>query len=207
MKSLITITTCCVSLVSSAFAAETTEKMSKEVSSPAKKECKACDVPSRAALLAGGAAKVSDAKEKCDVECEDKAVHFVVAGMKCGGCSAKLKNALVATEGVTVDKVCHSSGCAVVKLDGAKTDKASVQKAIEKTGLKVAGERVTIPVLGMKCAGCSSNLEELVETVEGCSDAEACHKSKSLVATVDSSKTSQKALEEKIASKGFKIGK
>ena len=159
------------------------------------KECKECKTPSRAALLAGAATKSASSS-----------VQYKLTGMKGEACGTKVESALAAVAGASAEKVCHGSGCAVVNFDPAKTNKEAIQKAIKAAGFGVAGEQVTLSVSGMKCGGCSSGLEEAVETIEGCTDAHACHKSKSLTVLVDTSKTSQKKLEEKILSKGYKIG-
>jgi len=146
-------------------------------------------------------------KEKCDTAKCDKAgsTSFAVTGMTCGKCSAKLTKALEATEGVTVKNVCHKSGCVVVDIDTAKTDKTKVQTAINATGFKVAGEKLSYHVKGMTCGKCSTKLTAALTALEGCKVGKVCHKSGHADVTIDTAKTTEKKVIDAINATGFKV--
>ncbi len=150
-------------------------------------------------------------KSKCDKEACDKATlsensaSYAVTGMTCKGCSKKVKTALASTEGVTLKKVCHKSGCVVVEFDAAKTDKTKIQAAINKTGFKVTGEKLSIPVTGMTCKGCSKKLTTALTGIEGCTVGTVCHKSGHAQVTIDSTKTSIEKVQKVINSTGYKV--
>jgi copper ion binding protein len=150
------------------------------------------------------AAKCDDGSD-CDLASADS-TKFVVTGMTCGSCSDKVKTALTAIDGVTVQKVCHKSGKVCVKIDSAKTDKSKVSEAITASGFKVTGEELTIPVSGMTCGACSKKVTEAITALEGVSSAGVCHKSGKASVVIDSSKTSEAKVMEAINATGFKAG-
>jgi len=124
--------------------------------------------------------------------------------MTCTGCSGKVSKALAAIDGVTTKKVCHKTGCVEFAFDPAKTDKATVVSAVKATGFKVAGEKLSIPVSGMSCSSCSTKVMTALNAIEGCSDAQVCHKSGNATVTIDTAKTSSAKIVEAINNTGFK---
>ena len=184
MKLLITLSSCAIALTSLTQAAT------------CEKGCGKCDVTSRAAALLGGGQVHSQ-----------KSVHYQVTGMKSEESAAQLKAALTAVEGASVEKVCHKSGCAVVKYDDKKTSKEVIQKVITGKGLTVAGERVEISVLGMTCMGCSREVSMALKKLDGCSNTEVSHKTGKAVVTFDAKKISRAQVEAAITASGFKLAK
>ncbi len=184
MKLLITLSSCAIALTSLTQAAT------------CEKGCGKCDVTSRAAALLGGG----------QVQAQ-KSVHYKITGMKSEESAAQLKAALTAVEGASVEKVCHKSGCAVVKYDDKKTSKEVIQKVITSKGLTVAGERVAISVLGMTCMGCSREVSMALKKLDGCLTSEVSHKTGKAVVTFDAKKISRAQVEAAITASGFKLAK
>ena len=60
-----------------------------------------------------------------------------ITGMMCMHCSARVKKALEALDGVAAAEVSHESGSAAVTLSGDVSDDA-LKKAVEDNGYKVA---------------------------------------------------------------------
>ncbi len=192
MKLLYTITSSIVIAVSSVTASA---------------ECKSCDKEAKCATCEQGKCSKEECKNGC--KCEAKAVatpdaQFAVTGMTCKMCAKKVTEVLTAIEGITIKKVCHKLGTVSVDIDEAKTNKEAVATAINATGFKVIGEKLSIPVSGMTCTKCSGKVTAAVKALEGVSSCSICHKSGHADITVDTSKTSKEKIFEAINATGFK---
>jgi len=139
--------------------------------------------------------------------CSADKVTFAVDGLTCGGCENKLSKAFASTEGVTVEKVCSKSGKACLKYDSEKVSKEDLMAVVAKSGFKLKGEQVTLPVNGMTCGGCSSKVSKALASLEGVSDSSVCHKSNKAVVTFDPSKTCATSVTKAINNTGFKVAK
>jgi len=151
-------------------------------------------------------------KSKCAAsgECDSSKVAegqerhtYVVKGMTCGGCSGAITKSLAKVEGVTVKKVCHESGCAVVDYDPAKVKAADVQAAITTGKFAITAERFTVPVSGMTCTKCSGKITKALGEIEGVTVKTVCHKSGKAVVDVDTSKSNRAAVVKAITASGF----
>ena len=150
-------------------------------------------------------------KSKCkEAECDKTAAKdlevasYSVSGMTCGACSGAISKRLGAIDGVTVNKVCHSSGCAVVHYDPKKVKKADLVAAINQGKFKITAEQITVPVSGMSCGKCSSKLTKALSAVEGVKVNGVCHKSGKAVVELDPAKGSRDAVVKAIVASGFK---
>ena len=172
-------------------------------------DCKGCE---KGKCDATTCAKEGCSKEGCKDGCAcdttakagTENVHFAVTGMTCDGCSKKVTADLSALEGVTVKKVCHKSGCTIVNFDTTKTTKEKIQQAITTSGFKVVGEKLSIPVTGMTCDGCTKTLTKALTALEGCTVGTVCHKSGHAEVLIDSAKTNKAKVVETINTAGFK---
>ncbi len=170
-------------------------------------DCKGCDKDAKSATCEKGKCDKEGCTDagQCDATAEAApALKFAVTGMTCEMCAKKVTTALAATEGVTIKKVCHKSGTVAVDIDEAKTNKEAVTTAINATGFKVTGEKLSVPVSGMTCTTCSGKVTTAVEALEGVSACSVCHKSGHADITVDTSKTSKAKVLETIQALGFK---
>ncbi|BDS08992.1 hypothetical protein NT6N_40320 [Oceaniferula spumae] len=140
-------------------------------------------------------AKVAEGQER---------VTYVVKGMTCGGCSGAVTKKLEAIEGVTVQKVSHETGCAVVDYDPAKVKKSDVVAAISNGKFAVTAERITVPVSGMTCGSCSGKVTKALNAIDGVTVKSVCHESGKAVVDVETSKSNRAAVVKAITASGFK---
>jgi len=153
------------------------------------------------------AEKTAKTAECAKTACSADKVTFAVAGMTCGGCEGKLSKMFTSVEGVTVDKVCSKSGKACLKYDSEKVSKKDLMAVVKKSGFKLKGEQVTLPVSGMTCGGCSGKVSKALASLEGVSTSAVCHKSNKAVVTFDPSKTCATSVTKAINKTGFKVAK
>jgi copper chaperone len=62
---------------------------------------------------------------------------FKVDGMKCGGCSGRLKKALEATEGIASTDIVLETKQVTVAFDAARIDTQAIKNVIEEVGFSV----------------------------------------------------------------------
>ena len=161
-------------------------------SAPGSPDCKKCDVPSRAAVVAGAKKEGGE----CAGACSASSVTYVVTGMTCGGCEGKVADKLAKIEGVEVEKICSKSGHAVVKYDAKKVKPEVLIATINATGYKVTGEQASFKVKGMTCGGCTSKVSDVLAKTEGVTKVEkVCSKGGCAVVVFDPAKTDK----EKVA--------
>lgn len=200
MKAVVTITLS-LALSTSGFAQQAAQPA---VEKPAAAPCPLCELPNRAAILAGRKCPEGCAK----LCCTGTEANYVVKDMTCANCSGKVKAALAKLEGVQTRAVCHKSGHAVVKYDPAKIKPESVIAAINATGFNVVGEKVRYQVTGMTCAGCSRAVEKVLAEAEGVTKVESvCHQSGQATVVFDPAKTSKDKIAATIDQTKFKVAK
>lgn len=152
--------------------------------------------------------KPATAKAECPTSaCSAEKVTFAVDGLTCGGCENKLSKMFTSVDGVTVDKVCSKSGKACLKYDSKKVSKKDLMAVVAKSGFKLKGEQVTLPVNGMTCGGCSGKVSKALASLKGVSNSSVCHKSNKAVVTFDPSKTCATSVTKAINNTGFKVAK
>ncbi len=167
----------------------------KNCATPTKADCaKACK-SAKSGKCGDAAAKASQGLAKA---------HYVVSGMTCEGCSGAVTRKLAAIDGVTVKKVCHQSGCAVVNYDPKKVRKEAIAAAINQGKFKVAAERVCVSVEGMTCGKCSEKLTTALNAVDGVTVKSVCHKSGKAVVDIDCAKSCRTTVVKTITATGFK---
>jgi len=83
--------------------------------------------------------------------------HLKIAGMSCGGCSSKVKNALKAIAGVGDVNVSLSDAAATVQYDEQLTSPEQLKAAVMDAGYSVgaAGTSQKAQGKGGGCGGCS----------------------------------------------------
>ena len=161
-----------------------------------------CDAKTKAACAEACKAGKCDATAKT---CQGlERAYYVVSGMTCEGCSGAVTKKLAAIDGVTVKKVCHKSGCAVVNYDPKKVKKEAIAAAINQGKFKVTAERVNVSVKGMTCGKCSDKLTTALNGVDGVTVKGVCHKSGKAVVDIDCAKSCRTTVVKTITATGFK---
>ena len=131
-------------------------------------------------------------------------VQIKVDGMKCKtSCPAKLSAAVNGVKGADAGYVCVKSGTATVKLSDEATP-SQVMAAINKTGLKAVGQKVSFEVEGMHCVSCEGKLQKAFAKMDGVTAEKTCSKS-GHVAVVLSGKDSAAKVKETIVAAGYKV--
>ncbi|GIX47182.1 MAG: haloacid dehalogenase [Candidatus Tectimicrobiota bacterium] len=90
-----------------------------------------------------------------------------IGGMRCASCAAHIEKALQALPGVQAAQVNFATQRATVQFDPTAVSVAQLAEAIAALGYQVAGEQVTIPIGGMRCASCAAHIERALRGVEG----------------------------------------
>ncbi len=73
-----------------------------------------------------------------DPQQEQLSAVLAVGGMHCGGCSSKVKAALLEIPGVSSAEVSHIKGTAVVSYDPAQTSVGALSEAVKASGYSVS---------------------------------------------------------------------
>ncbi|WP_194093992.1 heavy metal translocating P-type ATPase [Marivivens aquimaris] len=63
--------------------------------------------------------------------------EFTVKGMDCGSCAGKVRGAVERIDGVEDVEVSHIAEKLTLKLDGSKTDRAAIKKAVSNVGYEI----------------------------------------------------------------------
>src|SRR5690349_15386968 len=101
-------------------------------------------------------------------------------------------------------------GCG--KSDKQTTEQKNDKQSTDQNGgsnktLQTSGDDKSIEIhtSGMTCTGCESTIKSKVKKVEGVKDVIADHKSNTVKASYDPSKTNPEAIKEAITSAGYKV--
>lgn len=90
-----------------------------------------------------------------------------VRGMHCASCVSNIERSLKKVEGVQSAVANLAAERATVTYDPSVTKPADFINAVEKVGYHAAVEKITLPVGGMTCASCVSNIERALRKVDG----------------------------------------
>jgi Cu+-exporting ATPase len=101
----------------------------------------------------------------------EKEASVRIKGMHCATCTAAVKDAIEAIDGVRGSSVNLATEKAVVRFDPRKTTLAQVEDSIRRAGYEVAKDRMSLTIGGMHCAACASAVQDSLEAVPGVVDA------------------------------------
>ena len=90
-----------------------------------------------------------------------------ITGMTCTTCAATIEKGLSGMSGVEQVNLSYASGKASVEYDPATVDLAAINKTVSSLGYGTATKKSIFPVSGMTCAGCVSNVEKALRSVNG----------------------------------------
>jgi Cu+-exporting ATPase len=102
----------------------------------------------------------------------EKEASVRIKGMHCATCTAAVKDAIDALEGVRGSRINLATEKAVVRFDPDKTSLAEIEESIRRAGYEVAKDRMVLTIGGMHCAACASAVRDALEATEGVVDAE-----------------------------------
>ena len=97
-----------------------------------------------------------------------------IHGLSCAACAKATERATKKLTGVTEANVNFSTEKLSVTYDESQVSVQDIQQAIANAGFQAIEEKtekeVTIPILGMTCAACSSRVERVLRKMEGISN-------------------------------------
>ena len=97
-------------------------------------------------------------------------LRIPIEGMTCASCVGRVERALARLPGVESASVNLATETAEVRA-AALPDLATVAKAVEDAGYRVATREVELPIEGMTCASCVARVERALRKVRGVVDA------------------------------------
>lgn len=89
----------------------------------------------------------------------EQTITLPVNGMTCANCAANIERGLKKLEGVQSTNVNFAAEQAVITFDPKQLHVKDVVKNIQRSGYDVAYAKMELPVTGMTCANCVSNIE------------------------------------------------
>lgn len=106
---------------------------------------------------------------------------YLIGGMMCEHCEARIEKALSKLEGVKSVKADHTAGTAVITT-ALKTDPDEVKKAVEDQDYEYIGKegeeksmKKTVKVEGMMCPHCEASVKKALEAIDGIDEAVVSH--------------------------------
>ena len=98
---------------------------------------------------------------------EETEAAIRIKGMHCATCTAAVKDAIDALEGVSESNVNLATEKVTVRYDRAKLTMGRLEEAIKGAGYDVARDELTLTVSGMHCATCSLAVEDALRAIPG----------------------------------------
>jgi len=96
-------------------------------------------------------------------------IEIPVTLMSCASCAAHIEKALSAAKGVRSASVNFAAEKAIVSYDPSLINVSGLVSIIREQGYGVSTSTVTLPVKGISCASCVSNIEGALKSLEGVS--------------------------------------
>ncbi len=92
-----------------------------------------------------------------------------IIGMSCASCAQRVENSLKKVDGVTEVGVSFATEKARITYDETKTGQKDFIRAVENAGYSIESGSKTIifKVVGMTCASCARNIENILYKIEG----------------------------------------
>lgn len=84
---------------------------------------------------------------------------------------------------------------------------AQQQKKEEKTTSKIVMQKVKMPVDGMTCSACQSNVKKTIKSIDGVSDVEVSLEKRFAYFTYDPKKVKVENVQKAVNNKGYTAGK
>ncbi len=100
-----------------------------------------------------------------------KKIDFLVTGMTCSACAARLEKALSKRPGIHEANVNFALERANVSFDPKEISVIGIAEAVQKTGFDIPKQSFSFGVDGMTCTACSTRLEKALHRVPGVLDA------------------------------------
>jgi Cu+-exporting ATPase len=100
-------------------------------------------------------------------EHEEAKIDIPVTGMSCAVCAGHIEEALRATPGVSKALVNFAAEKAIIAYDPSLVSIADLSAVIKEQGYGVKTSTIQLPVTGISCAACVSNIEQSLRSLDG----------------------------------------
>lgn len=138
-------------------------------------------------------------------EGEEAEAAIRIKGMHCATCTAAVKDAIDALDGVSESKINLATEKATIRYDRAKVTRGRLEEAIENAGYEVARDEVTLTVSGMHCATCALAVEDALNAIPGVSGASVNLATGRAVVSFDSTQVGKVDLIRSIEAAGYGV--
>ncbi|RDI45578.1 heavy metal translocating P-type ATPase [Falsibacillus pallidus] len=96
-----------------------------------------------------------------------KEVQFLISGMTCAACSARIEKGLSRMNGVEEANVNLALEKATVVYNPEAAGMSDFEQKVEQLGYRVPTEKIEFDILGMTCAACSARIEKGLNRMDG----------------------------------------
>ncbi len=100
-------------------------------------------------------------------EHKEAKINIPVTGMSCTVCAGHIEEALRATNGVNNASVNFAAEKAIVAYDPSLVSIADLSAVIKEQGYGVKTSTIQLPITGISCAACVSNIEQTLRSHDG----------------------------------------
>jgi P-type Cu+ transporter len=98
---------------------------------------------------------------------EEKQLTLPVLGMTCANCVATVERSAKKVDGVSNAVVNYASEKVTLNYDPAVAQPQAIIDRIQRAGYEVPTSTIELPLLGMTCANCASNIQRALNKVDG----------------------------------------
>ena len=134
-----------------------------------------------------------------------KQLDIEILGMSCASCARNVERALATQSGVDDVTVNIASEKAHLVYDPALVDVGQLVAKVEGAGYGAASAQMILPIGGMHCAACSSNVERALQAVPGVIDAHVNLASERATVTVLAGAATRADLAAAVTNAGYKV--
>jgi Cu+-exporting ATPase len=136
---------------------------------------------------------------------EDIEAAIRIKGMHCATCTAAVKDAIDALEGVSESSVNLATEKVTVRYDRAKVTRGRLEEAIKGAGYDVARDELKLTVSGMHCATCSLAVEDALKAIPGVYRAAVNFTTGKVVVSYDSAQADKTDMVRSIEAAGYAV--
>lgn len=144
-----------------------------------------------------------------------KVVKFRAENMTCGGCSGKIKKAVLSTEGVSDFSADLEARVVTITYDDAKVKATDLKSVIEKLNYnavdydpnEVISRSVSFKANQIGCGGCVAKVKKNIGAENGVVEVEVDHPTKVVKITYDANKTTASELKTDFQKFGYTVSK
>ncbi|MBJ05956.1 MAG: hypothetical protein CMO40_02400 [Verrucomicrobiaceae bacterium] len=170
------------------------------------KSCRLCQVPGRAALLAGRVTIEKCLADCTDLCCTGTELVLVLAGFTKEDESAQLAASLSGLKAVLIRELLSESGRTILKYDAEQTSALQLRTTLKGAGFRIISELCTFKIDGLRKPGASNALREVLASTVGVSAIDTiCEATGQAIIEYDPARTNPQRLATAINATPFRV--